>query len=116
MKRVLMVGVGGMGSHHLECWRKMPDVEVAGICDVYPGRAQEKAKNGEAVFTDMDTALDTLEDLDFVDIAVPSYLHRELSVNRLPAAFTPSAKSRSHCHKRTEKRFSIRQESTAPAS
>ena len=73
MKRVLMVGVGGMGSHHLECWRKMPDVEVAGICDVYPGRAQEKAKNGEAVFTDMDTALDTLEDLDFVDIAVPSY-------------------------------------------
>ena len=31
----------------------------------------------------MDTALDTLEDLDFVDIAVPSYLHRELSCKSL---------------------------------
>lgn len=83
MKRVLMVGVGGMGSHHLECWRRMPDVEVAGICDVYPGRAQEKAQDGEAVFTDMDEALDTLKDIDFVDIAVPSYLHKELSCKSL---------------------------------
>lgn len=83
MAKVLMVGVGGMGSHHLECWRKMPDVQVAGICDVYPGRAQEKALDGEAVFTDMDDALVALPDIDLVDIAVPSYLHRALSCKAL---------------------------------
>ncbi len=83
MIRVLLVGVGGMGSCHLDCWRRMDDVEIAGICDVFEGRAAEKALPGEAVFTDMDDALATLTDLDIVDIATPSYLHRELSCKSL---------------------------------
>ena len=83
MIRVLLVGVGGMGSCHLDCWRRMDDVQVAGICDVFPGRAKEKALPGEAVFTDMDDALNALTDIDIVDIATPSYLHRELSCKSL---------------------------------
>ena len=83
MKKVLMVGVGSMGSHHLECWRQMDDVQVVGICDIEPGRAASKAKEGEAVFTDMDEALNALPDLDFVDIATPSYTHKELALKSI---------------------------------
>ena len=95
--RIGLVGLGAMGGSHLAAFREMPDVEVAAVCDVDPGRLTD----GRAVEANIDSGagetarisdLQTYEDfsrmlrradIDAVDICTPTYLHARMAVRAL---------------------------------
>ncbi|MEO1583961.1 MAG: Gfo/Idh/MocA family oxidoreductase [Planctomycetota bacterium] len=74
--RCAAIGVGRMGQHHARVYADMPNVELVGVYDANPERAQEIAdRHGCPV-------LRTIEDVvaakpDAASIAVPTVYHRE---------------------------------------
>ncbi|MDZ7640122.1 MAG: Gfo/Idh/MocA family oxidoreductase [Bryobacterales bacterium] len=79
--RVGIVGIGGRGMNHLEYYLRLPDAQIAGLCDVNQAareRAQSavakanSAKAGE--FNDMRKMFDS-KDIDAVSIATPNHWH-----------------------------------------
>lgn len=80
MKKLAIIGCGGIGSYHLGHFQQFKDlVELAGWCDLIPERAEafkEKAGCGEA-YTDYKTMLDEVKP-DMVFVCVPPYCHGEI--------------------------------------
>ncbi|MEE9294825.1 MAG: Gfo/Idh/MocA family oxidoreductase [Phycisphaerae bacterium] len=75
--RTAVIGVGHMGRHHARIYRDLPDVELVGICDLDPKRAEDTARQvGAPALTD---AADLLGKVDAVTIAVPTVRHPEVS-------------------------------------
>ena len=71
------IGVGGMGSGLLEIFKKMPDVRVAAVCDVYETnrlKAKEAAGGKPDAVEDFRRVLDR-KDIDAVVIATPDHWH-----------------------------------------
>ena len=87
--RVGCVGNGGMGTGHLEAYVKEADrVEIVALCDIVPAK-MEKAKKKFGLddvkcYTDYKEMIDQ-EDLDFVDICTPNYLHSIIAVDAFAA-------------------------------
>ncbi|MBW4082519.1 Gfo/Idh/MocA family protein [Paenibacillus sp. S150] len=78
MKHIVLIGCGAMGGAHLYSYLGMPGVKVAGIVDLNPEKAEQFALQAEAqAFTTLEEALRTLEQVDVVDVCVPTYLHKE---------------------------------------
>lgn len=78
MLKVGLIGCGGIGAVHAECWLAMgEDVQLAAIADVSTERAQKYAdRSGARIYADGKDMLDS-EELDVVDICVPTFLHAE---------------------------------------
>ena len=79
MKKLAIIGCGGIGTYHLEHFIEYTDIELAGFCDLIPERAQsfvEKAGCGQA-FTDFRVMYDTVKP-DMVFICVPPYCHGDI--------------------------------------
>ena len=79
MKKLAIIGCGGIGSYHLEHFLDYTDVELAGFCDLIPERAEsfaEKAGRGRA-FTDYRQMYDAVEP-DMVFICIPPTCHGEI--------------------------------------
>ncbi len=80
MKKLAMIGCGGIGNYHLGHFLGFRDiVELAGFCDLIPEKAQafvEKAGSGKA-FTDYKEMYDEIQP-DLVFICVPPYCHGEI--------------------------------------
>ena len=71
--RVAVIGVGHLGQHHARLLAAMDDVELVGVVDTKPGRAEEiAAKYGTRAFTD---AADVRALVDAVTVAVPTESH-----------------------------------------
>jgi len=71
--RIAVVGVGHLGQHHARLLASLDDVELVGVVDTKPGRADEVAsKYGGRPFTDASAVLDLV---DAVTIAVPTESH-----------------------------------------
>ena len=71
------VGLGGMGSGLLDIFRKMPDVRVGAVCDVYEPhrlRAREAAGGNPSMHGDFREVLDR-KDIDAVVVATPDHWH-----------------------------------------
>lgn len=87
--RIGLVGIGGMGNLHIDCYAGMPDVEIVGLCDIVEGRAEaaRKAHNlSEAVITCTDFhELITRDDIDAIDIATPNYMHPVIAIAAMKA-------------------------------
>ena len=84
-KRIALIGCGGMGTHHLRSYQSIPDAKIVAICDIYPGRAEDRVAKyapDALAFTDYHDVL-ALEDLDAVDICTPNYLHSIIAVEAL---------------------------------
>ena len=82
--KVGLIGLGGMGFVHFNCYKKMQDVEIV-VADVRVDMAKEKiADEAIKVYPNL-TELLANEDVDFVDICTPSYLHADLTVEALDA-------------------------------
>lgn len=80
MKKLAIIGCGGIGSYHLGHFLGFKDiVELAGFCDLIPERAEafvEKAGCGKA-FTNYVEMYDEIQP-DMVFICVPPYCHGEI--------------------------------------
>ncbi len=80
MLKVGLIGCGGISGVHVPGWQKLPDCEIVAICDVrqemmnkYPGPRQ---------YLSLDEMLEK-EELDIVDICLPTYLHADVSVKAM---------------------------------
>ena len=79
--RVGVVGVGALGRHHARVYASLPEAELAGVVDTFPGRAEEVAGPlGTRVFADY---TDLFDKVDAVSIAVPTTLHAEIGTQFL---------------------------------
>jgi predicted dehydrogenase len=79
--RVAVVGVRGQGNSHLQAYSKMPDVEIAAICDIDDaviGKRLETLKSAGVpepkVVKDLRKLLED-KDIDAISIATPNHLH-----------------------------------------
>jgi predicted dehydrogenase len=74
--RVGVVGVGALGQHHARVYASLPDADLVGIVDPFPGRAEEVAGPlGTKVFPSYP---DLFGRVDAVSIAAPTTLHGQI--------------------------------------
>lgn len=81
------IGVGGMGSGHLNTLVGHPEVEILAVCDVdsrYRDAAREKVGGDCAAYTDYRALLDRA-DIDAVVIATPDHWHTLTSLHACEA-------------------------------
>ncbi|MUK87538.1 hypothetical protein GMD78_03870 [Ornithinibacillus sp. L9] len=76
MKRIGLVGLGFIGKTHFEAYRKIPHAEVTAICTKGKSNDELTASFEGAFVSDYDELLQR-EDIDVVDICVPTFLHEE---------------------------------------
>lgn len=82
--RCAAVGVGRMGQHHARVYAQMPDVELVGVYDANPARAQEIADKFECeVLPTLDAVV--AADIDAASVAVPTIYHKEMAAPLLRA-------------------------------
>lgn len=82
--KVGLIGLGGMGFVHFNCYKKMADVEVA-VADIRVDMAKDKIKDDAIpVYSSLEELLQN-EQVDFIDICTPSYLHADMAVTALNA-------------------------------
>ncbi len=96
MLKVGLVGLGFMGSSHLSVYQRMVedkmDVEVVAICDVCESKLKGSGTKGNLdtisndlnlekynLYTSFEKMLEE-EELDFVDLAVPTFIHDDLAI------------------------------------
>ncbi len=80
MLKVGVVGVGGISMAHIPAWEAMEDVELIALCDIREERLSQFA--GKHLYTDFDEMLEK-EDLDILDICLPTFLHVEHAVKAM---------------------------------
>lgn len=84
--RIGMVGAGNIANSHLRSYVKLPDVEIAAICDINPERLKITAEafGIENTFASVDEMLENVE-LDAADVCVWNCSHAECSIKALEA-------------------------------
>jgi predicted dehydrogenase len=85
--RIGIIGSGGIAQAHARSYLQMPEVEIAAVADVVPGRAEEFIqKLGITGAKAFDSHLDLLElDLDGVSVCTPNVAHHRTSIDALNA-------------------------------
>ena len=82
--RVAVVGVGHLGQHHARLLASLDGVQLAGIVDTKPGRAEEIASRlGVPAFSHVGDL--PLEGLDAATIAVPTVSHLDVALPLIDA-------------------------------
>ncbi len=95
MIRVGIIGLGFMGGVHLRNWQAVDGADVVAVCDANPITGAAKQGNidassdqldleGVAIYTDVAEML-AHENLDVVSIALPTHLHKAVSIQCLQA-------------------------------
>ena len=75
--RVGVIGLGQMGTHHARIYKKIPSVELAGICEFNDVRREEaKVEFGCNTYKDYHELL-TDTGIDAVSIVIPDNMHRD---------------------------------------
>jgi UDP-N-acetylglucosamine 3-dehydrogenase len=86
MIHVLLIGAGSMGSTHAFCYAQMKDAKLAGIVDVRKDKGEEiAARAGTRAFTSLEEALASLEQVDVIDVCLPTFLHKEYVIKAADA-------------------------------
>ena len=76
MKKLVLIGCGGIGAYHLEHFVQFKDIELAGFCDLLLDRAEDfvrRAGSGKA-YTDFAAMYDEIQP-DMAFICVPPTCH-----------------------------------------
>jgi UDP-N-acetylglucosamine 3-dehydrogenase len=77
MKRVLLIGAGNMGRMHARCYGRMDGVQLVGIVDGRHEFAEPLANDyGATVFHTYEEASEILDQVDVIDICLPTFLHK----------------------------------------
>ena len=80
MLKVALVGVGGISGAHIPAWNSMDDCELVALCDIR--EAQMERYPAQRHYTDLDAMLAN-EQIDILDICLPTYLHADFAVKAL---------------------------------
>ncbi len=80
MLKVGLVGVGGISGAHIPAWDEMDNAELVAICDIRTERMEKYPQKRH--YTDFDEMLEK-EELDIIDICLPTYLHADFAVKAL---------------------------------
>lgn len=85
MLKVAIVGNGNICNRaHIPAWRSVKDAEIVAVCDIMKERAERAAKEVNAkAYTSIDDLLS--EEVDVIDLCVPTHLHAELAIKSLKA-------------------------------
>ena len=83
MKRVGIVGCGGIAHVHAQVLEHMEDMELAAFADIRPERAEEFADRlGGNAYASLEAMLEN-EKLDALHICTPHYLHVPMAIEAL---------------------------------
>lgn len=80
MLKVGLVGVGGISGAHIPAWQAIENAELVALCDIRPEQ-MDKYENIHK-YTDFEEML-RCEQLDIVDICLPTFLHADYAVKAL---------------------------------
>jgi len=86
--KVAIIGAGAISPSHIKGYLEFSNkCEIVAICDIYPEKAKDKAKefNLEVDVYDDHTKMLERTDIDLVSICTPPYTHAEITVNFLDA-------------------------------
>ena len=85
--KIAMIGAGNIAQTHLDSYMKNPDAEVYAVCDINPVRLQETGDKYhiERRYTDVDTMLAELPELDATDVCVWNVNHASCTIKALNA-------------------------------
>lgn len=81
---IAVIGYGGMGSWHAKLLSSMPEVNLRGIYDILPERAEAARGNGINAYESYDAVLGD-KDVEIVIIAIPNDLHHDISIQAMNA-------------------------------
>lgn len=84
MKKLAIIGCGGIGTYHLGHFMEYRDVELAGFCDLIPERAEKFAETAGCgrAFTDYREMYDAVKP-DMVFICIPPTCHGEIELETI---------------------------------
>ncbi|MBR4941671.1 MAG: Gfo/Idh/MocA family oxidoreductase [Clostridia bacterium] len=80
MIKVGLIGIGGISDAHISAYRKLDNLKVVAAADVLGHKAMhaaDVAALGAKIYTDADEMLEN-EELDMLDVMVPTFVHREM--------------------------------------
>ncbi|HDN79256.1 MAG TPA: Gfo/Idh/MocA family oxidoreductase [Chloroflexi bacterium] len=86
MLRVGLIGCGNIGLRgHLPVYARIPEAELVAVCDIVEERVQEAARlSGATPYTDYRELLER-EDIQMVDICLPTDLHSRAAIDAIEA-------------------------------
>lgn len=80
MLRVGMVGMGGISAAHRHAWEIIPEAKIVAVCEIRDEKLQVAVEaTGATPYTDCLEMLEK-EQLDILDICLPTYLHADYAV------------------------------------
>ncbi|SHF35019.1 Predicted dehydrogenase [Caldanaerobius fijiensis DSM 17918] len=85
MLRVGIIGAGGIAGMHSYCYQNIPEAKVVAVADIVPERAERIAKMFGAAALDHGDKILERDDVDVVDICLPTYLHCEYTLKAAEA-------------------------------
>lgn len=90
--KVAMIGIAGgvAGWGHYEVYKNIEDIDVVAGCDINLKAAEERTKGSNIrLYADYDEFLANVspEDVDYLDICTPTYLHKEFTIKALEKGF-----------------------------
>ena len=80
MLKVGLVGTGGISRAHIPAWMAMEETELVALCDIRPEMMEEFPDQRH--YTDFSEMLEK-EDLDILDICLPTNLHVDYAVQAM---------------------------------
>lgn len=85
--KIALIGAGNIANTHIEAYQQVENAEVYTICDINPQRLVETADHFgiERRYTDVDTMLAELPELDAADVCVWNCNHAECAIKALNA-------------------------------
>ena len=103
MVKVGIIGLGGISQAHREAWAQIPEAAVTAVCDIREEKVREAAEaTGGRPWLDFEAML-AEEELDILDICLPTGLHADTAVRALNRGL----------HVLTEKPVALRREDVA---
>lgn len=72
--RIGLVGLGGMGTVHLNNYARLEGCAVTAVCDASPAATEKAREAGLPLFSTVDEMLERA-DIDVVDVCTPTFLH-----------------------------------------
>ena len=85
--KIALIGAGNIANTHLDSYTRVPNAEIYAICDINADRLKETADKFhiERRYTDVDTMLAELPELDAADVCVWNCNHASCAIKALNA-------------------------------